>query len=79
MASTIDHLYTASKSCPDGIDRLFLLEKKEYVVVDDSHIQRVVVATAETTVTQQVSYRPNEMSIPLVATKRYEGQRVTSL
>ena len=58
MASTIDHLYTASKSCPDGIDRLFLLEKKEYVVVDDSHIQRVVVATAETTVTQQVSYRP---------------------
>ena len=28
------------------------------VVVDDSHIQRIVLATEETTVTQQVSHRP---------------------
>ena len=29
-----------------------------YVVVVDSHIQRIVLATEETTVTQQVSHRP---------------------
>ena len=46
---------------------------------DDSHIQRIVLATEETTVTQQeVNHRPNQMPIPLVVTKRYEGQRVTS-
>ena len=28
------------------------------VVVVDSHIQRIVLATEETTVTQQVSHRP---------------------
>ena len=29
-----------------------------YAVVVDSHIQRIVLATEETTVTQQVSHRP---------------------
>ena len=29
-------------------------------VVDDSHIQRIVLATEETTVTQQVSHRPSK-------------------
>ena len=32
--------------------------KLAYVVVVDSHIQRIVLATEETTVTQQVSHRP---------------------
>ena len=32
--------------------------KHEVVVVVDSHIQRIVLATEETTVTQQVSHRP---------------------
>ena len=31
---------------------------RHVVVVDDSHIQRIVLATEETTVTQQVSHRP---------------------
>ena len=49
------------------------------VVVVDSHIQRIVLATEETTVTQQVSHRPIKcQSRALVVTKRYEGQRVTS-
>ena len=86
------------------------------VVVVDSHIQRIVLATEETTVTQQVTHRPvvvvvvftltdrastipsnirgcqsgttwsqrgtkvngYQMPIPLVVTKRYQGQRVTS-
>ena len=34
------------------------LDKKLIVAVVDSHIQRVVLATEETTVTQQVSHRP---------------------
>ena len=48
------------------------------VVVVDSHVQRIGLASEETTVTQQVSHRPIECRIPLVVTKRYEGQRVTS-
>ena len=47
------------------------------VVVVDSHIQRIVLATEKITVTQQVSHS-YQMPIPLVVTKRYEGQRVTS-
>ena len=46
------------------------------VVVVDSHIQRIVLATEETTVTQQVSHY--QAPIALVVKKRYEGQRVTS-
>ena len=51
------------------------------VVVDDSHIQRIVLATTteETMVTQQVGHRPIKCkSRFFVVTKRYEGQRVTS-
>ena len=43
----------------------------------DSHIQRIVLATKETKVTQQVSHRPIKCQSRL-CTKRYEGQRVTS-
>ena len=49
------------------------------VVVVVSHIQRIVLATEESTATQQVSHRPIKcQSRLLVVTKRYEGQRVTS-
>ena len=47
-------------------------------VVVDSHIQRIVLATEETTVTQQVNHESYQMPIPLVVSKMYEGQRVTS-
>ena len=40
----------------------------------DSYIQRVVLATEETTLTQQVSHNAN----PARGHKRHEGQRVTS-
>ena len=50
-----------------------------WVGVVDSHIQRVVLATEETLVTQQVSHRPIQyQSRSLVVTKRYQGQWVTS-
>ena len=44
-----------------------------------SHIWRNLLATKETinTVTHQISHR-HQMSIPIVVTKRYEGQPVTS-
>ena len=35
----------------------------DIVVVDDSHIQRIVLATEETTVTQQVSHGPIKCQI----------------
>ena len=41
----------------DTVDRT-LLWQVVVVVVVDSHIQRIVLATEETTVTQQVSHRP---------------------
>ena len=43
------------------------------VIVVDSHIQRIVLATEETTVAIDLSN-----ANPVVVTKRYEGQRVTS-
>ena len=43
--------------CPQTHTRL-LLFKDVVVVVVDSHIQRIVLANEETTVTQQVSHRP---------------------
>ena len=58
---------------------LFYAARVLCVGVVDSHIQRVVLASEETTVTQQVSHRPIKyQSRSLVVTKRYQGQRVTS-
>ena len=53
----------ASKPCEHPPDRakfgfLELFLNVVVVVVVDSHIQRIVLATEETTVTQQVSHRP---------------------
>ena len=48
MPSTIYGLYHWYHSCSVALQ----------VVVVDSHIQRIVLATEETTVTQQVSHRP---------------------
>ena len=55
-----------SKGFPDVTtsDRQYNIGKKlsvilyAFVVVVDSHVQRIVLATGETTVTQQVSHRP---------------------
>ena len=43
----------------------------------DSDIQHFILATYETPVTQQVSYRLIKMPIPVVAIKSYDSQRVT--
>ena len=58
----------------------YSISRAVVVVDDDSHFQRIVLATEEATVTQQASHRPTyQIPIPLVVTKRYgEGQRVTS-
>ena len=49
------------------------------VVVVNSHVQRIVLATEKTTVTQQDSHIIDLlMPTPLVVTKRYEGQWLTS-
>ena len=58
---------------------LFYAARVLWVGVVDSHIQRVILASEETTATQQVSHRPIKyQSRSLVVTKRYQGQRVTS-
>ena len=47
-------------------------------VVADSHIQRLVLATEEIAVIQQVSHRPIKCQSRSWSQKGYEGQRVTS-
>ena len=47
------------------------------VLVGDKHIQRLV-ATQETTVPKNGQPSTNQMIIPLVVTKKDEGQRITS-
>ena len=58
----------------DMLDRITFCDE---VVVVDSHFQRIVLATEETTVTQQVTHI-YQMPSPLVVMKSYEGQRVMS-
>ena len=49
--------YSIRKVCND-LNGVCIFRAVVVVVVDDSHIQRIVLATEETTVTQQVSHRP---------------------
>ena len=52
---------------------MFTRYRHDVVVVVDSHIQRIVLATEETTVTQQVSHRP------IKCQSRLGSQRVTKV
>ena len=57
----------------DPHQKISLLDLQQYylvVVVVDSHIQRIVLATEETTVTQQVSHRPIKCQSRLLWSQR---------